>query len=371
MLSTSGPTAFWYLTRGSGVVAMLLLTLVVVLGVTQTVRWRSERWPRFIVAGLHRNVTLLAIVFLVVHVVTTLADGFAPIGLKDVFIPFAGRYRPLWLGFGALALDLLLALTITSLLRARVGQRLWRGLHWLAYAAWPFALVHGLGTGSDTKVGWMLVLTFACIFAVVLAILWRLVSNWQERTAIRLGAGVAALVSLIVIFTWFRSGPLRSGWAARAGTPRSLLAGTRASLTAATVSEPRAALPAALPSLPFSARLAGNLTEGQDANGLVTVRVKLRWRGGGGGWLQLALRGEPLEGGGVAMSQSAVTFGPLSQPGEYSGTISALEGTRMQLSLANGDGSSLRLQLELQISQDGTVSGVMHARRSGGSGGLG
>ncbi|MGZ4383412.1 MAG: hypothetical protein ACXVY3_02325, partial [Gaiellaceae bacterium] len=167
------------------------------------------------------------------------------------------------------------------------------------------------------------------------------------------------------------SGPLRSGWAARAGTPRSLLAGTRASLTAATVSEARAALPAALPSLPFSARLAGNLTEGQDANGLVTVRVKLRWRGSGGGWLQLALRGEPLEGGGVAMSQSAVTFGPLSQPGEYSGTISALEGTRMQLSLSNGDASSLRLQVELQISQDGTVSGVMHARRSGGSGGLG
>ena len=124
---------------------------MLVLGVLGTTRWRSERWPRFLVAGLHRNLTLLAIAFVVVHVVTTVADGYAPIRLVDAVVPFVSAYRPIWLGLGAVAFDLLLALIVTSLLRARVGLRLWRAVHWLAYAAWPLALVHGLGTGSDSR----------------------------------------------------------------------------------------------------------------------------------------------------------------------------------------------------------------------------
>src|SRR5205814_7533449 len=140
-------------TRGSGVVALLLLTAGLILGIVGTLRWRSDRWPRFAVVAIHRNLTLFAIVFVVVHVVSTVVDGFAPIGLKDAVIPFVSRYRPLWLGFGALAFDLLLALVVTSLLRSRIGYRTWKLVHWLAYAAWPIALVHGLGSGSDARFG--------------------------------------------------------------------------------------------------------------------------------------------------------------------------------------------------------------------------
>ena len=86
-------------------------------------RWHSARWPRFPSAGLHRNLTLLAIAFVAVHVVTTVADGYAPIGSADAFIPFVSPYRPVWLGLGAVAFDLLLALVLTSLLRARIGYR--------------------------------------------------------------------------------------------------------------------------------------------------------------------------------------------------------------------------------------------------------
>jgi sulfoxide reductase heme-binding subunit YedZ len=371
MLGAGGPTAFWYLTRGSGVVSMLLLTLVVVLGVTQTVRWRSERWPRFLVAGLHRNLTLLAIAFLGVHIATTLADGFAPIGLKDAFIPFVGKYRPLWLGFGALAFDLLLALTITSLLRARLGQRLWRGLHWLAYAAWPLAIVHGLGTGSDVKLGWMVVLTFGAVATVLAAIVWRLVSSWQQQTAVRLVAAAAAVVSLLVISGWYRSGPLQPGWAARAGTPSSLLTARTSAAPAASGPTPKP-VAETLPSPPFDARLSGTLSQsGSGVGGLVTVRLRLRWHGSGGGWLQIALRGEPLEGGGVAMSDSAVSFGPLARPGEYRGTITALDGTRMLVSLSDGAGSSLELLVSLRIDSGNAVSGVLRARPAGGFGGAG
>ena len=100
---------------------------MLVLGVLGTTRWRSERWPRVLVAGLHRNLTLFAIAFVVVHVVTTVADGYAPIRLVDVVVPFVSAYRPIWVGWALLLFDLLLALTVTSLLRARVGLRLCTG----------------------------------------------------------------------------------------------------------------------------------------------------------------------------------------------------------------------------------------------------
>ena len=104
---------------------------------------------------------------LVIHIVTTVLDGFAPISLIDAVVPFLSAYRPIWLGFGALAFDLLIALTITSLVRRRLGYGAWRAIHWLAYVSWPIAVLHGLGTGSDSKQTWALVLTFACVLAVL------------------------------------------------------------------------------------------------------------------------------------------------------------------------------------------------------------
>ena len=97
--------------------------------------------------------SLLVIVFLVIHIVTSVLDSFAPISLTAAVIPFVSSYRPLWLGLGTLSFDLILALAITSLIRRRLGYATWRAVHWLAYASWPVAVLHGLGTGSDTKVG--------------------------------------------------------------------------------------------------------------------------------------------------------------------------------------------------------------------------
>ena len=126
IVAATGPSVYWYLTRGSGVVALVLLTASIVLGIVTTIRWSASGLPRFAVAGLHRRLTLFAIVFVAVHVATTVVDGFAPIGWKDAVIPFLSPYRPIWLGLGAVAFDLLLALVITSLLRARIGYRVWR-----------------------------------------------------------------------------------------------------------------------------------------------------------------------------------------------------------------------------------------------------
>lgn len=212
--------ALWYLTRGFGLVDLVLLTVIVGLGVAQVARYARPGLPRFVIAGIHRNAALLSVVLLVVHVLTAVADPYAPIRLVDAFIPFVGKYRPFWLGLGALACDILLALVVTSLMRLRMGHQTWRAVHWAAYACWPIAVVHGLGTGSDSRSGWTQALYALCTLAVLLAVGWRLTSRWTVASpGRRLGAASAAALIVLLGLVWTAEGPLRPGWAHRAGTP--------------------------------------------------------------------------------------------------------------------------------------------------------
>ena len=139
----------WFATRATGLIALVLLTGTVVLGILTSVRFASPAWPRFITVSLHRNLSLLTITFTGLHVLTTITDPFASISVLSAVIPFTSGYRRIWLGFGAVAFDLLLAVLVTSLLRTRIGPRTWRAVHWAGYACWPVALVHGLGTGTS------------------------------------------------------------------------------------------------------------------------------------------------------------------------------------------------------------------------------
>jgi Ferric reductase like transmembrane component len=337
----------WYLTRGSGVVALLLLTAVVLLGVLGAVRWSSDRLPRFVVQGLHRNLTLVSVAFVAMHVVTTVVDGFAPIAWTDAVVPFASAYRPVWLGFGAVAFDLLLALTATSLLRARIGARTWRLLHWLAYGAWPVALLHSLGTGSDSRVGWMAALAAACTGAVALAALGRTLTRGGGWTAPRATAAAATVVVPLGLLVWYRTGPGSAGWAARAGTPSSLLAPAFSSL----------------PALPFSRAVRGTIVRSHAGpTGLVTVQVRASSSAGRVGvWL----RGDALPGGGVRIHQSRMWLGTTTVPNLYVGPLATLRGTRMSAVLHDAGGSSLDVSLRLRIDRArGTVTGTL---RAGGS----
>jgi sulfoxide reductase heme-binding subunit YedZ len=221
--STSGSSLYWYLTRSTGAVALLLLTLAIALGVVDVRRWSTTRWPRFVLDSLHRNVSLLAFAFLVLHILTSVLDSFAPISLVDAVVPFAGSYRPFWLGLGAVSFDLILAVIATSLLRQRMGYGSWRAIHWLTYASWPIALLHGFGTGSDVKFTWLLALSIACLVIVVVAVLARVLAGWPEHLRIRGAAlGGAGAFSLFLVL-WLPAGPLGSEWARRSGTPSALL----------------------------------------------------------------------------------------------------------------------------------------------------
>lgn len=214
---------YWYLTRASGAVALILLTLALVVGIAAIGRVTTRRWPRFAVDGLHRTSSMLAIAFLALHIVTAVLDSFAPISLINAVIPFTGTYRPLWLGLGATAFDLLLAVAVTSALRVRLGHQAWRAVHWLAYAAWPIAILHGLGTGSDVRQGWMATVYAGCAAAVVVAVLIRISLGWPGNVRWRM-ASVGALAGLgLGVAIWLPRGPLAPHWARRAGTPTKLL----------------------------------------------------------------------------------------------------------------------------------------------------
>jgi DMSO/TMAO reductase YedYZ heme-binding membrane subunit len=156
----------WYVMRATGVVALALLSVTVVLGLLNRSRIASDRWPRFVIDRLHRNASLLAVVFLCIHILTSVTDRFVAVGLVDAVIPFHSSYRPFWVGLGAVA--------VTSLVRVRLGVRAWRGVHWLAYLAWPVAVAHGLGIGTDGGQVWMLAIEAICIGSVLAALALRL-----------------------------------------------------------------------------------------------------------------------------------------------------------------------------------------------------
>ena len=352
--ASSGKT-LWFLTRGLGVGALLLLTASIVLGVLTTGGWRSPHWPRFLTAGLHRNLTLVAIVVVVLHVLTTVLDGYTPIGLKDAVIPFVSSYRPVWLGLGAVAFDLLLALVATSLLRSRIGYRAWRYLHWLAYASWPVALVHALGTGSDARLGWMQIVGVACVATVVAAALARFALQGGLPDPVRVAGALAALVVPVAIALWYESGPAKHGWARRAGTPVALLGSARTTRVAATrtVQSVGSNLHA-----PFSASLNGTIQE-TNANGLVHVVIRARLQGGPAGSVRIDLRGEPLQGG-VSMTASGVSYVPKGTSTVYLGDVTQLAGSRVTASLATTAGARLQLDFELNIdSVNKTVTGAV------------
>ena len=170
----SSSTAFWYASRTTGIVALLLLTAVLVLGILVGRQGRLPGLPRFAVTDIHRNLSLLSVAFIAVHVLTAVLDTFVSIPLAAGIVPFASGYERLWLGLGAISLDLMLAMIVTSLLRGRMNRLLWRAIHLLAYLSWPIAFAHSIGSSQDLQQGWMLYMAVGCALIVAAAVIWRL-----------------------------------------------------------------------------------------------------------------------------------------------------------------------------------------------------
>ena len=176
-------TTLWYATRASGLMALILLTLTMVLGLTTTTRARARNWPGFAQQEMHRRISMLAVVFLGIHVLTSVLDTYVNIGVAAIVIPGLSTYDPLWVGVGAVALDLMLAVFVTSLLRSRMRPGTWRAVHWLAYLSWPVALAHTFGMGTDARELWVIGLGVASVLAVAAALAWRFSAAARQASA--------------------------------------------------------------------------------------------------------------------------------------------------------------------------------------------
>jgi predicted ferric reductase len=167
----------WYLNRSTGFVILALFTLTTALGVLSTGGKAGKRVPSFVTQAMHRNIALLSVVMLAVHVATAVIDTFVDIRWWQAVIPWAGStYLPLWLGMGTLAFDLIVVITITSLLRTRMSHRLWRVIHIASYAAWPLSVAHGIGIGTDVKAQqtWAYAIVGTCVVVVLASVALRL-----------------------------------------------------------------------------------------------------------------------------------------------------------------------------------------------------
>jgi len=171
----------WFISRGSGLVLLMLFTAVVVLGTATRLGWAPPRWPRFVAAELHRSLALFAVALLGLHVVTAIADPYVSIGWAATAIPFLSPYRTAAVGLGTLAVDLGGAVLLTSLVRHRLGLRAWRAVHWLAYLAWPAAFGHALSAGGDLRTGWVAAVTWGSAATTATAVTARLAAALTAR----------------------------------------------------------------------------------------------------------------------------------------------------------------------------------------------
>jgi methionine sulfoxide reductase heme-binding subunit len=188
MLASSS-TTLWYTTRATGIVALVLLTMTMAFGILTAGRVRSRSWPAVAQSDLHKRVSLLAMVFLALHVLTAVLDTYVHLGWASIVVPFSSSYQPLWTGLGAVAVDLMVAVAVSSALRQRISARAWRSIHWLAYGSWPVAMAHALGEGTDGLKLWMDVLAVLCAVAVGSALAWRIADHRRNRgRAARVGA---------------------------------------------------------------------------------------------------------------------------------------------------------------------------------------
>ena len=187
-------TVLWYASRATGVVSLLLMTAVVLLGLLVTRQGRLPGLPRFAVTGLHRNLSLVAVVFVVLHVLTAVADSYVHIPLISAVVPLASSYERLALGLGAVSLDIMIAVIVTSLLRRHLSRRLWRAVHLLAYVSWPVAWLHSITSSTDLRHGWLFLTAVGCALLVVIAVIWRLSAASRDvPRAERVGLLMAAV----------------------------------------------------------------------------------------------------------------------------------------------------------------------------------
>lgn len=361
---TSWSAITWQTARAAGLLSYTLLTATVAIGLVLGSRWQTKRWPRRVNNELHGYLSLVALVFIAIHVFAVAVDPFTHFGLTAVLVPFVSHYRPIWMGLGIVAVYLLLAVWVSTQLRKRIGHRLWRRIHLLAFVVYGAGTLHGLGAGSDTRTVWALAIYAGSVTIVGTLLTARLLVPTGQHARSRPPAAVLTGVALVALVAWTVTGPLNAHW----GRHSRLTAGRTAASTAhvGTNAVPKLALASAVVAPPFTARFTGRLTVlPADRAGRVTVRIDGALSGGTQDHLEILLHGVPLEEGGVMMEQSRVRMG--TRTALYQGRITALHDTQL-VALIRSRGQRVQLGIDLQVTSDGRVVGTVRGTGSSPSG---
>ncbi|MCY0877402.1 MAG: ferric reductase-like transmembrane domain-containing protein [Firmicutes bacterium] len=293
-------TVTWDIVRASGFVAYALVTLSVAFGLFMSLKVQSKRrWPRLINYELHQYTLLLAAFFTVVHGVSAWIDPFMRFHWYEVLVPFMSHYRPVWIAWGIIAFYLGLLLGLSTWLRPRLGYRTWRILHYLSYAVFILATIHGLGTGSDTKTAWALAVYGASAGLVALLTLWRLAAALRTRPGVQALVAGTILLTLAAGLGWTLKGPLAPDWSRVANNGHG--SGARIKLV---VVRPQTLLPL------DGVSVSGALTTAEDANGQVAVNLQGRVAGAHGGLLLVQLKGQLTLGGNVLVEGGRAAWEP-------------------------------------------------------------
>jgi len=341
----------WEVARVGGFVAYGLVLTSVVLGLVLSLRWRSVRYPRFVTTELHRFVTLLGIVFIVVHGLAVFVDPFIKLGPAEVLVPFVSHYRPLWVAMGITAGYLALAVYLSERVRSRIGYRAWRLFHYLTFLIFVFATFHGLATGSDSRTPWAMAIyggSVILIGALLTARLWP-VEGRSPRPAFLL----LPIVGVVIVATvWTIRGPLAPGWnSAAGGTPSAVVAQVAqgpAAQPAATVAPSTPIRPI---SLPFEASLTGTARQTGGQDGVVTLEA--RFVGSADGRLEATI---PLSDD-AASAPLTMTVDPSGAT--CTGSLTFARGQVLGGSCSLPDGRVLGVAMRVGLDDSGTLVGTL------------
>jgi sulfoxide reductase heme-binding subunit YedZ len=351
LAAPSEATSLWYLTRGTGTVALVLLTAILVLGVLSRAGGALPACPRFVTPALHRNLSLLAVILIAVHVVSAVLDPYAPIRVVDAVVPLVSAYRPIWLGLGALTFDLLIAVIVTSLVRVRLGQRAWRAVHWAAYACWPLAVAHALGSGTDARSRWLLAVMAVAGAAAVTAVVWRAVGVGSIRHGRRwIAVGATVLVPL-ALAGFAVVGPLAPHWAARAGTPAAQRAATPV-VHVATIAAAHPARPA-----PAGIRFGTATFSGHSVvrhRGMDVVVFAGALHGTVVGRISIRLTGHSAAHGGIGLSAGSVLY--TKGASKYRGLVTSIRRDDLGTTLV-GPGGRIQMVVHLAVARSLAFTG--------------
>jgi hypothetical protein len=298
----------WYTARAAGIVAYLLLTAVVLVGLTLAGKVQLPSWPKFAVTDVHRFGGILVGVFVSIHVTTIALDTYTPFSLTGLVVPLTSHYRPVWTSLGIVGAELLLALAVTNALRTRIPYRWWRRIHLLNFVVWGGATAHGIGSGTDTRSTWMVMLYAVSVSSVLAAFAWRIARRRLAPATLRSLTGVAGLAGVVVVV-------------ALAAIPHSTTAAAKVAAVA--------------PARAFSDTFSGSLTQVNGAGGSLLSVV-----GNGTGARPVLVRIDLVSTDGRSISDTALQLEDVASRSVCSGTVTSVGSTGFKGSCAFSGGSA-------------------------------